>query len=150
MSIELIKITTKEEFRVVGIECPLSPAEASKVWHRFIQRVNEISNRTDSQICLGICNDLNQQYIACVEVNSFEIIPEGMVSLVVPRNEYAIFKHRGSILRIRESFQEIGTWLFENNYRGMNKPPFFELYDEKYKGESDDSELYIYMVLVKN
>ncbi|NOU93635.1 AraC family transcriptional regulator [Paenibacillus sp. LMG 31456] len=149
MSIELVKLESKEAFTVIGIQCPLSPIEAPKVWHSFIQNIHLIENRVQSTVSLGVCDDLNQRYIASVEVDKVDVVPEGMVSLEIPANEYAVFKHKGSIQGINESFQEIGRWLHQNNYKGTHKPPFFELYDERYQGESEESEFTIYMSLVK-
>lgn len=149
MSVHFMQYTTKESFEVIGMACPLTPVDAPKVWHDFIQHVPRIEGRVNSTESMGVCDERNKRYIACVEVEAGTEAPPGLIRFTVPANEYVVFQHRGSILGIGETLCEIGSWLTEHGYKETNKPPFFELYDEHYKGEAEDSEFDLYISLEK-
>lgn len=142
-------IKKQNEFTVIGLETVLSPETASRIWNDFYARLDEIPNKVNEKVYYGICDDLSQKYIAGVQVSDDSHIPEGMISFKVPANEYAIFTHKGTIMKLHETFDQIGHWLSDNHYQALNKPPFFEKYDERFNPMSENSELEIHMCLVK-
>ena len=113
------ELITKNEFKVIGMRiiCDWSQlqTEMSKLWKNFIQRVEEIKNRTSDymiDMCLQVVeNDFTQ--LICVEVSDLSYVPEGMIALTIPSQTYAYLKHEGPTEDIWKSFEELQNWIKE-------------------------------------
>jgi AraC family transcriptional regulator len=152
------QIIEKPKFSVIGCQTSfisaLSPdANNTKVlgelWHQFIHRVAEVSNRIGKESYAVIFGKLKQerthphelQYIAGVPVSSIANIPAGMVSYTVPSSTFAVFIHRGLIAKIGATIQEIyQIWLPESPCV-VSGPAEIELYDHRFKLDREDSEM---------
>lgn len=140
------KIVHKDELKVVGMPYygNNSKGEISQIWGVFCKRMNEIKNKTNFEVSYGVCDpevseDGKFHYTACVEVSSFEDIPEGMVTKVVPEGRYAVFTYNGPIEKIGEFYKKIyKDWLPNSEYEVEIRPDF-EYYDKRFcqKGELD-------------
>lgn len=147
-------IVEKSEFKVIGMKYygTNNNNEIPELWGKFVKRIGEIKNRVEPKTSLGVCEyvpnltDESQfSYIACVEVSSFDEIPEGMVSEVVTTNKYAVFTHKGSTDRLGDTYEYIyGTWLPKSEYEPAPAHDF-ELYDERFNSGSENSEMDIYI-----
>ncbi len=156
------KIKELEEIKVVGIgNCfisILSPDKNNfvvipKLWDNYNKRSSEITGRKAHRD-LGVCfqPDANQKkhpdecfYIACAEVESFDVIPEGMMTKVIPPGKYAIFTHKGQLEKLQHTMNYIyGAWLAKSGQK-LREAPDLEIYDERFKFGSVDSELDIYI-----
>jgi AraC family transcriptional regulator len=104
----------------------------SKLWGRFKSRVNEIKNRIGNEY-IGVVDcyptdeenesDENLVYFACVEVDSFTDIPDGMRPVVIPKSEFAEFKHEGAPNDIDQTLRYIyGSWLPKSGFKRANGP----------------------------
>jgi predicted transcriptional regulator YdeE len=67
-------------------------------------------------------------YWICVEVEKFENIPDGMVSLTVPPQKYAVMTHDGPNHEIRNSYEILHEWIRENHYKRVLNTWHLELF----------------------
>jgi AraC family transcriptional regulator len=151
--------------RVVGVGgkfiSALSPDHTNMpvipgLWDSYVKRIEEIVGRT-SDASLGVVRGVppeesehEQQlyYLAGAEVEPSAAIPEGMSEENIPAGKYAKFTYRGHITRIGEIYGFIyGDWFPRSGYRRTSGPEF-ELYDERFRHDSDTSELDIYIPVV--
>jgi AraC family transcriptional regulator len=160
------QIVEKAAFTVVGCQEPfihaLSPdANNQKVigalWDRFVHRQHEVRNREGKE-SYGIVHALpeNQRshphellYIAAVRVASAGDLPAGMIAWTVPAGTYAIFLHKGPIRNIAATGTEIyRQWLPQSEYEHAHTCDV-ELYDHRFKGNADDSEMEWWLPVLK-
>jgi AraC family transcriptional regulator len=152
-----------DEKKVVGMGASfisvLSPeANNQKVigelWGQYNPRGPEIKARlswADIGVitCLGGESEKSHPnemfYVAGTEVKSTEEIPAGMVALTIPAGTYAVFTHKGKIQKIDMTMKYIyGSWLPKSGKK-LREAPELEIYDQRFKHDSDDSELDIYI-----
>ena len=127
--------------------------EIPQMWDVFIKRAGEIKNLKEGGYYYGVCSPMSQNsaergfdYIACREVNNFDDVPEGMVTCDIPEGKYAVHTYKGSIANIKTIYDFIfGKWIKETEMKVDSDRSDFELYDERFKGNADDSELDIYI-----
>lgn len=127
--------------------------EIGLLWQEFIKRRQELSQtETCPELAFGIClakhpeiplkQDTTFVYMAGVATEANAILPPGMVSCVIPKAKYAVFTHRGSLDNLPHTLRYIwGTWIPQNikDYKHVNGVDF-EIYDERFNIDSDDSE----------
>lgn len=144
-----IKIEKKPAFTVVGMKyhgqgpSPKIP----QLWGEFLQRVSEIGNRTNENLCYGAEDNYDEatnefDYLACVEVDQADNVPAGMEQWQIPANTYAIFPT--SLPDINETFASIDAKLADSGLERLPAPEF-ELYDETFDNQDPTSLLYIYV-----
>ncbi len=162
------RIITLEAKNVVGFGSrfisALSPdknndAVIPPLWDQFHRRKHEISNRlADTEI--GYCEAVpaNQRkhpdecfYLACTEVEAMTAVPNGMTARVIPAGRYAVFTHKGKLgdgstaERLGHTYSYIyGSWLPKSGEE-LRDAPDFEFYDHRFKDDSDDSEMDIFI-----
>jgi AraC family transcriptional regulator len=66
--------------------------------------------------------------------------PEGMVSRVAPAGKYAKFVHKGKLNTLAHTYGFIHTNWFPSSGKQRRPAPEIEVYDERFKMDSDDSE----------
>ncbi len=129
------------------------------LWRGFMPRRKEILNAIGTDLyCVQQYDNLNIvtpdpnslfDKWATVEVSSFDTIPTGMESLIIPPGSYAVFLHKGSAATGHISFQYIfGEWIPSSVYT-IDDRPHFEVLGERYKNNDPDSEEEIW-IPVKN
>jgi AraC family transcriptional regulator len=162
------RIVALNEKKVVGFGARfisvLSPdknndAIIPPLWDEFHQRKDEIPNRiADTEIgyCEAVPVDQRKHtdecfYLACTEVNSVSSIPDGMTLRIIPPGRYAVFTHRGNlgegstVDQLGHTYSYIyGSWLPKSGEE-LREAPDFEYYDHRFKNNSDDSEMDIYI-----
>jgi AraC family transcriptional regulator len=80
-------------------------------------------------------------------VDSPADIPEGMVSIHVPEQAYAVFT--STLPTLVETYQHVcKTWLPQSEYRGVDGPEF-ELYDATFNPADETSELHVFIPVTK-
>lgn len=144
------RIVKKSAFKVVGMEWHSIKSQGSipDMWERFNMREHEIRNKVKPDVAYGICITDHEQefsYVAGFEVHTEEI-PDGMISLAVPEQTYAVFSHRGKLDGIGKTMNWVyGNWLPQSGLQpvlGMD----FELYDERFLGtDNDATEIDLYV-----
>ncbi len=69
-------------------------------------------------------------YWVCFEVHEFENIPEGMVSLVVPAQKYAVLNFKGHASEIFQVYTHLHKWISENGYERVPGKWSLEIYSK--------------------
>ena len=78
-------------------------------------------------------SDDEDGYWICVQVKEYNRIPEDMVTLTVPSQQYAVKKHIGVNTEIRDVYTSLHSWIEANGYvRQLDK-----WHLERYYGWSD-------------
>ncbi len=150
------------EKKVVGVKgtfiSVLSPEKNNFVvipalWQKYMPRKAEIKNGI-APIDFGVCYEVpaNERtrpdecyYMACKEVTSLDNIPEGMTGFIIPEGDYAVFTHIGALEKFEYTLNYIyGSWLPKSGKK-LRHAPDLELYDQRFKLNSDDSEIDIYI-----
>ncbi len=149
------KIIKKEEFKVIGLKLTNNTVDKrfGDLWEAFISRNKETLPLAKKPVkSYGVCFNLMPEpitfdYMASLEVDSLDTIPDGMEVLTIPTQEYAIFETNLTILM--ETINSIyNEWLPQSNYK-RGKGPEFELYEADFEPEGPTSTLYLYIPIVK-
>ncbi|MFT9598549.1 GyrI-like domain-containing protein [Mesobacillus sp.] len=127
------------ELKLVGIRvlCPgdqyvIEIPKASKV---LSERMDEIANVVNPSLQLGafvVDHNSNEEdgYWVCVEVSEFEEIPKDMVALTIPAQMYAILRHKGANVEIRQAYNELHQWIEANGYQRLTNKWHLEAFHE--------------------
>jgi AraC family transcriptional regulator len=149
MKPRIIDLETKN---LVGLsqEMSLVNNKTFELWKKFRERSKEVSNRSsDDFISLQVYpSDYFKAFSpenkfvkwACVEVEDFNSVPEGMNRLVLKGGVYAVFNYKGTVQKAQAFFQYIyGEWIPKSAFT-LDDRPHFEVLGAKYKNNDPDSE----------
>jgi predicted transcriptional regulator YdeE len=149
-----MEFKNKEEFSVIGLEVETTVQETQseknklpKLWQDFMQRIEELKNLTPG-VHYGLCitkGDCFFKYIACSAVDDKEDIPVDMVKHKVPKAMYAIAIHKGKLDKLGETYGKMEQDLKDKGLK--ENGTWLEVYDKRYKENSDDSEFEIWAAL---
>ena len=159
------EIVQKEAFTVVGMETSfigaLSPDANNfelvpALWHRFINRLDEVESRTD-EACYGLIITRPERershpdellYVAGTAVRGVASLPEGMVRHEVPASTFAVITHHGPIADLPETIHcAMEESLLGSGYRWNLLE--VEWYDHRFSIESpEESEMEIWIGVV--
>ena len=145
------KIIKKEEFKVLGLKLTNNSTDSwfGELWESFMTRSKELLQLAKQPVrSYGVCFNLKAEpitfdYMASIEVENFDTIPEDMDVLTIPTQDYAVFETNLTILKdtIKSIYNE---WLPKSNYkRGIG--PEFELYEADFHPDGPNSTLYLYI-----
>ena len=145
-----MQIINKPAFAVVGMKIHTSPQEGDfpGLWRRFGPRMHEIQHVVAPETSYGLSTNWDEttgkfDYIAAMQVDSTEDLPEGMVSLQIPAQTYAVFPAKLST--ISETYDQIHSqWLSAAGRRRASGPDF-EYYDEQFNPDDPESEFHLYV-----
>ncbi len=130
--------------------------QIGQLWDKFSTRMHEVEN-VKQDYALGVCMashpDVPQApehtmvYMAGLPVESIDTIPDGMTSCAIPRANYAVFTHKGSLDKLPETINYIwGTWIPKNvSTHHHGNGPDFELYDARFDPATRSGEFDIYV-----
>lgn len=151
------EIIAKPAMNVVGMVTQYDHDDLNLhlLWSAFKPYVGNILNCTGTD-AFGIYEsyeeyneEVNFSYVCAVEVSSFEHIPEGMTSRVIPEQTYAKFTHKGALANLHETLRYIwGSWLPKSKYEYLEKPDF-ELYPQGFNDNDPENILYLYIPVRK-
>lgn len=141
------KLIKQPSMMMIGIACRTSnapdkgPIDIPQHWGKFHMEntVEKIPNKTSQEIIGLYCEydgDHTQPYtliIGC-PVNSFESIPEGMVSKVIPGSTYAVFSAKGTFPQ-----SLIDTWgqIWQAKELKRTYTGDFEVYGQKFASSQE-------------
>jgi len=145
----------RDAFSVVGCADEFLPGatqDIGELWTRFVPRAPELEHRIDGAT-YGVCclpgegpkNPESFTYVAGVEVENLEKIPEGMIGVELPAREYAVFAYTGGIgPELPKTMQYIfGQWLPESDYEADGSD--FEYYDDRFDPVTGQGTFFIYV-----
>ncbi len=140
-----------EAFAVVGMASWYTPErmpEIPELWGRFVPRSFTMKRIPDGKSYgLCFCSEGNGFfYMAGVPVASLDDMPHDMVGKTVPAGAYAVFTHKGHVGKLKLTLDDIwGKWLPKSDCQPRRDAPDFELYDERFNGQTLDGEIDIYI-----
>jgi AraC family transcriptional regulator len=143
------KIVNLKGFKAVGITYfgDNKNGEIPKLWEAFNSQYKNIKHKSKSMLCYGICDsDMDAEgrfhYTACVEVDSFEDVPQNMETKVVQDGKYLVYTYAGDLKDLAVFYENIfSKWLPISGYE-MEYRPQLELYDERFM-QSGEFDIYI-------
>ena len=146
------EIKSKPAFTVVGMKYrgKNKDKEIPQLWFKLGPRMNEIKRRIGP--AYGVTDNYNEEsgefdYVAGIEVDSSADIPEGMVSIDVPEQTYAVFT--STLPKLFETYHQFyESWLPQSGYNRAHGPEL-ELYDETFNPADENSILYIYIPVMR-
>ena len=146
------ELKSKPAFTVVGMKYrgKNENNEVPQLWARFQSRMREIKHIAGP--AYGVMDNYDEKtgefdYVAGFEVDSAADIPEGMVSVAVPEQTYAVFTC--TLLTLAKTFEySYKTWLPQSGYQRLSGPEF-ELYDESFNLIDETSKMYVYIPVQK-
>jgi AraC family transcriptional regulator len=77
---------------------------------------------------------------ACMEVTDFDVIPQGMLTYILPRGKYAVFNYKGLPSTAAPFFNYIFTEWIPNSIYQIDNRPHFEILGKKYSNSNPESE----------
>ncbi|MGO4785861.1 GyrI-like domain-containing protein [Paenibacillus sp. 2KB_20] len=148
-----MKVVELHELKLVGIRVVCSGDqyvnEIPKASVKLKERLHEIHDVVTPARLVGafIVEEVSEEedgYWVCVEVNEIKKVPEGMVSLVIPKQKYAVQRHQGPNHEIRNTYEKLHHWIRENNHERLLRSWHLEISDEWGQGKVDDIEADLY------
>ena len=130
---------------------------AFELWSSFMPRRKEIQNVVGTELYNIQVNPENFDFSpttpfvkwASVAVSDFDMVPDGMETLILNENLYAVFNYKGDQSSVSAFFNQIYTeWLPTSGYE-LGTHPQFEILGEKYKNNDPDSEEEIWIPIKK-
>ena len=140
-------ILHKSSFSIAGLTYSGHDTnEIFNLWQTFWLMVQEGKIVLDNSECLGAClHDIDMRnnevfvYYAGIAVDQSFDIPKEMKSVNIPESTYAVFKHKGPISEIEQTYDRIyGSW-----FPLTGNTPTMDLdiivVDHRFKRQSNDS-----------
>jgi AraC family transcriptional regulator len=120
------------------------------LWQRFMPYIGNIPGQV-GDVAYGVCCNSdgagNFEYIAGVEVSSFDEVSAELRRVRLPAQRYVVFTHREHISAIRGTCYTIwNQWLPASGYEVADAPDF-ERYDERFNPQSGTGEVEIWLPL---
>lgn len=151
------KVIERGEIKLVGMmERIVMPNNTiPQLWEEFNKRFSEIKNIVGMP-CYGVADNMATEVYSFdetvgVEVSSFEDIPDGMVTKVIPAKKYLVFTHKGLIvgkkgeMNLTSTYEKIYGDILPSLDFEVDNDFNFELYDERFSHDSEESEFDIYV-----
>ncbi len=147
------RFVTKPAFMLVGMKYvgKNQNNEIAAMWGRFNPFIDKLASHP-IQATYGWCGMLQFppeegafEYLAAVETDHGENLPDWAVVRMLPELTYAVFPHVGPLETLRNTYQEIyQSWLPQSGYE-PSVPFDMEVYTGEFKNFEPDSLMYIYL-----
>lgn len=148
------KIIERDSFTLIGIQNDYDEPDFSGAlsqWQRFWKRSHEV-NAVNSHCYYGVSviptvtRQMNNcagtfRYMAAHEASSAEAVPEGMSKLILPPMKYAKYTYTGPISGFQAFIMNVWTHYLPESGLEVIESPEMEVYDERFKLDSHDSEM---------
>jgi predicted transcriptional regulator YdeE len=125
-----LQATELKELKLIGIrlicEGDQYANEIPKTAVILKQRLIEIKHLVYPVSLIGAyiaddCSAEEDGYWACVEVDEFLEIPEGMAAITVPPQKYAVIKHSGPQQEVVNTYEKLHRWVEENGFERFRR-----------------------------
>lgn len=163
------EIVERKEIKLVGIKERVFFSKENtipKIWGKFFLEIDKIQNKVGKN-CYGVAfnmeiksevsNEITTKSIeefdemVCVEVSSFDNVPEGMITKTISPQKYLVFTYKGNPSaedfprKIAKTYDYLyGTLLPATEFQ-VDKEFNFELYNDNFKMNDDNSKFDIYI-----
>lgn len=144
------QILSRPAFMAVGLSYhgANENGEIGLLWGDFMSRITEVEHTAGKMETFGLCYSADEngnfEYVACIEVNQVNQVPQDMVIRFVPECTYAVFTHIGLVTTLGETYDYIlNTWFPQSDYV-IGDGPDFELYTEEFFPDNEKARMYIY------
>lgn len=154
------KIVDCDAMTVVGMEYVGKDeyGEIPALWDRFNPRCQEVTHLRRPIAALGVCGEMradgNFSYIAGFWVDEVDAVPDGMVVKQIPPATYAVFTHCGPLFGVEHDLAATYRFIYQEwmPTSGYRRAPTqsFELMDERFAFGQEQSEMAIYVPVIKN
>ncbi|MCQ6562494.1 effector binding domain-containing protein [Paenibacillus mendelii] len=135
-----VKVLALGELKVVGLRVICKDGDAykneiPKAAVELKRRIGEIANRVVPERMIGVfvAGDYSQDedgYWVCVQVEEIADVPEGMSSLTVPPQSYAVTLHKGRTDMIFRTYELLHHWIAEHGYERVQRSWHLEIYEQ--------------------
>ena len=140
--------------KVVGVKgkCNMATtmADIPPLWKKLMENSDSIKNKV-GECTFGVYTMIDKENcwaLASYQVSEVDDVPDGMVSEVVPAMKVAKFTHKGREQELKNTYEKImGEWLPATGLELDWTKPTLEMYDERFKEGSDESECEIWMAI---
>jgi AraC family transcriptional regulator len=148
-----IKTQKREEIKIVGLAMQTDvfkcQKDAPKLWDKFmrtaklIKKVKKIGEYYGVALVNGECSF---RYIAGVEVEDFDDVPDSMITYTIPSSKYAIFEHKGLLSKLGNTYADLYESVMPKS--GLKQKKFwFEKYDDRFDKNSKDSVMELWIAV---
>lgn len=150
------EVMIKEPFSVMGVAKrgshtnPVDSQVIASLWDEMMKRKNEVDNPTENKVITGICippasNDYF--YIAGIETDRTDRLPEGMEVFTFNACKYLKFLHKGNVVNLFSTYGKIwGEWLPASGFQLAEGPELEIVNVEQFPNPfSEDYEMDIYI-----
>lgn len=151
------KIVERAEIKLVGMkERIIMPNNTiPQLWEKFMKRENEIKNSRKAE-WFGVADNMASETYefdetVAVEVDDFDSVPAGMVTMLIAPQKFLVFTHKGRIFdengesKLSKTYDYLYGKLLPSTEFELDKSFNFEIYDERYMPDNDESEFDIYV-----
>ncbi|MBN1661511.1 MAG: AraC family transcriptional regulator [Anaerolineae bacterium] len=144
------RIVSKRAFTVAGLKYQGKNEnnEIAGLWQSLGPRMGEFRNLADPEAAYGVMNNIDMgsgrfDYVAGVSVQEGADVPQGMSTVHVPEQTYAVF--HTTLPALMDAFHlAYEEWLPASDYRRACGPEF-ERYGEAFDPQSPESEMEIWI-----
>jgi len=120
------------------------------LWQRFTPWLGNVPGQVGT-VAYGVCCNSdgagNFEYIAGVEVASFDDLPAEFRPVRIPRHRYAVFTHGNHISTIRGTWYTIMNQWFPQSGHELADAADFEQYDDRFDPHTGSGEVEIWLPL---
>ncbi|WP_010503209.1 AraC family transcriptional regulator [Paenibacillus elgii] len=162
ISIEPEIVQIDKEIHVIGLKrsTSLHNNQIPELWKELLNRRRELEQAgvNVKGIAYGICMAAEltngfqwTEYTTFVEMAGFEVdhtgvVPPSMSAHVIQPGRYAVFKHRGAVNLLRNSYDYIwGTWLPNSSFEIDFRDDFEQYGQDFYGPDRDESVIRIHI-----
>jgi AraC family transcriptional regulator len=149
------KFSQRPAMKVVGIGGTFTSETRAKIpelWMQFIPRLADVGGAV-SMVTYGVCFPPNEdgefEYIAAIEVEEGNSVPDGMVLRQVPAHRYAVFRHEVTSSNLHQDLQPTMAFIWEewakSGQEVIARAPDFELYPADFDPGRPGSWIDIYV-----
>lgn len=142
-----VEVQAEKARSIAGMDLFVKQSETPPVpligqlWHRFMQRIEEIQDRSDNPRNYGLLSynppfgpGQDFTYLAGVEIEGNAPLPDGLVSRMIPEHLAAIVTFKGLAKDITQAWEFFhGGWLSQSGYEAIDDYDY-EVYDHRFFG----------------
>jgi AraC family transcriptional regulator len=116
-----------------------SPGGIPDQWQRFAPFIPRIPGKVDKTaygVIYNFDSDSSFDYMCAVEVATVDDLPQGITTMRVPAQTYAVFAHRGHVAGVRATCSAIWSTWFPDSNREPSNGPTLERYGPEFNPQT--------------